>query len=80
MDSLQESDRAALQSAAGKLSTFASAGSVLGLGLGLFAASRLRRNRVALFNAFRATEKPTEVRFANGRSGMSKPFLVREPS
>lgn len=40
-----------------------------GLGLGVFAAVRLRRMRVAYFQAFRAMEKPVELRFADGRVG-----------
>ncbi|MCJ1301027.1 hypothetical protein MMC08_003826 [Hypocenomyce scalaris] len=64
---LQQSDRDALRSAATKLSTYATVGSVLGLGLGLFMAYRVRRNRTSMFNAFRAKEKPTHVQFAGGR-------------
>jgi hypothetical protein len=66
--SLQASDRTALQSAASRLSTHTTIGSVVGFSLGLFAAIRLRRNRTAMFNAFRASEKPTSVQFANGRT------------
>ena len=66
--SLQASDRAALQSAASRLSTHTTIGSVLGFSLGLYAAIRLRRNRTTMFNAFRATEKPVSVQFANGRT------------
>jgi len=65
---LQASDRTALQSAASRLSTHTTIGSVVGFSLGLFAAIRLRRNRTAIFNAFRASEKPTSVQFANGRT------------
>jgi hypothetical protein len=68
LHSLQASDRTALQSAASRLSTHTTIGSVLGFSLGLFAAIRLRRNRTAMFNAFRASEKPTSVQFANGRT------------
>lgn len=66
---LQESDRDALQSAAGKIGTHVTVGSLLGLGLGVFLAFRLRRNRMQMFQAFRAREKPTHVRFADGREG-----------
>lgn len=69
--SLNESDRQKLQSAASTVSTYATIGSVVGLGLGVFLAYRLRANRTAMFQAFKAAEKPTEVRFANGRSGAS---------
>jgi len=64
---LQPADRTALQSAAGTLSTHALVGSLIGIGLGTFLAYRLRANRTAMYNAFRATEKPTHVRFADGR-------------
>jgi len=67
--SLQESDREKLKSAASTVSTYATIGSVVGLGLGVFLAYRLRANRTAMFQAFKASEKPTEVRFANGRTG-----------
>lgn len=43
--------------------------SLAGLGLGIYAAFRLRRMRMAYFNAFRAMEKPVEIRFADGRTG-----------
>jgi hypothetical protein len=66
--SLQASDREALQSAAARVSTHTTIGSVLGLSLGLFAAFRLRSNRTRMFNAFRAAEKPTHVQFAGGRT------------
>ena len=45
-------------------------GSALGLGLGLFLAYRLRTNRTKIFEAFKAVEKPTDVQFANGRTGI----------
>ncbi|KAI4240959.1 MAG: hypothetical protein L6R40_004839 [Gallowayella cf. fulva] len=64
---LQDSDRDALVSAASKISTHVSVGSLLGLGLGAFLAFRIRRTRMQMFNAFRAHEKPTHVKFANGR-------------
>ncbi len=40
---------------------------LVGLGLSLFLAYRLRANRTAMFNTFKATERPTAVRFAGGR-------------
>ncbi|KAL8765210.1 MAG: hypothetical protein Q9209_007643 [Squamulea sp. 1 TL-2023] len=64
---LQDSDRDALKSAASKISTHVSIGSIVGLGLGVFLAFRLRRSRMQMFNAFRANEKPTHVKFADGR-------------
>ncbi|KAF3935242.1 hypothetical protein ABW19_dt0202217 [Dactylella cylindrospora] len=64
---LYESDRQALKSAAGKLSTYATVGSLVGLGLSVFLSFRLRQNRKIFFEAFRAREKPTSVKFADGR-------------
>ena len=64
---LQQSDRDALQKAASIVSTHASIGSLLGVSLGVLFAYRLRRQRNALFNAFKARERPTAVRFAGGR-------------
>ena len=66
---LQESDRDTLTNAAGKVGTHATVGSLLGLGLGLFLAFRIRSRRVQMFNAFRTAEKPTHVKFADGREG-----------
>ena len=53
-------------------------GSALGLGLGLFLAYRLRTNRMKIFEAFKAVEKPTHVQFANGRIG-TKPSCSLKP-
>jgi hypothetical protein len=76
--SLQESDREALKSAARKVYTHTIIGSALGLGLGLYLAYRLRTNRLQLFEAFKAAEKPTHVQFANGRTGI-KPSCSTKP-
>ena len=67
---LLESDRDLLTSAASKIGTHATIGSLLGLGLGVFLAFRIRRSRTQMFNAFRTAEKPTHVKFADGREGM----------
>ncbi|KAK3074680.1 hypothetical protein LTR53_002687 [Teratosphaeriaceae sp. CCFEE 6253] len=64
---LQQSDRDALKMAASTVSTHVTLGSLFGVGLGLFLAYRLRTTRTAMFNAFKASEKPTSVRFASGR-------------
>ncbi|KAF2204746.1 hypothetical protein GQ43DRAFT_437630 [Delitschia confertaspora ATCC 74209] len=64
---LNQSDRDTLRAAAGKVSRHATIGSLVGLGLGAFLAFRLRNMRLAYFNAFRAMEKPVEVKFADGR-------------
>lgn len=69
--SLQQSDRDALQSAAKKVSTYATVGSLLGLSLGAALAWKVRSNRVKLFQAFRTMQKPTHVKFADGREGIS---------
>ena len=66
---LRQNDRDRLRSAVSKLSTHATVGSLLGLGLGVFLAYRLRTARTSMFNAFRAREKPTMVQFADGRIG-----------
>ena len=67
---LQDSDRDILKKAGSKIGTHATVGSILGLGLGLFLAFRLRSNRTKMFSAFRAVQKPTHVKFADGREGM----------
>ncbi|EAT92625.2 hypothetical protein SNOG_16592 [Parastagonospora nodorum SN15] len=69
---LTQQDRDLLKSAGGKVSTHAGIASLAGLGLGVYFAFRLRAMRLAYFNAFRAMEKPVEVRFADGRTGPSR--------
>lgn len=68
---LQPDDREMLKSAASTVSWWTAIGSTVGVGLGLYIAFRFRTTRKALFDAFRAQEKPTHVVFAGGRSGMS---------
>jgi len=65
---LNQSDRDLLKSAGGKVSMHAGIASGIGLTLGLYAAIRLRTMRMAYFRAFRALEKPVEIRFADGRT------------
>ncbi|MCJ1417300.1 hypothetical protein MMC32_003642 [Xylographa parallela] len=65
---LRQSDRDALRNAASKFSTHATIGSLVGLGLGIFLAYRVRSARTTMFNAFRAREKPVKVQFADGRT------------
>ncbi|KAK3686225.1 hypothetical protein B0T22DRAFT_518813 [Podospora appendiculata] len=60
-------DRERLRRAAAKVSTYAAIGSLLGLGLGVATAMRIRSNRLALYDAFRVVSRPTELVFANGR-------------
>jgi hypothetical protein len=69
--SLNQQDRDLLKSAGGKVSMHAGIASLAGLGLGVYLAFRLRTMRQTYFNAFRAMEKPVEIRFADGRTGMS---------
>lgn len=73
---LQQSDRDALRSAATKLSTHATIGSLAGIGLGLFLALRVRNARKLAFRAFQTAEKPTHLQFADGRTGLSFLFLL----
>jgi hypothetical protein len=75
---LQDSDRDLLNSAASKFGTHVKIGSLLGLSLGALLAFRLRRTRLQMFRAFRAQEKPTHVRFADGREGKFSGRVVRE--
>ena len=64
---LQDQDKEQLKKAAAKFSTHALVGSVIGIGLGAFLAFRVRTARTKMFQAFKATERPTHVKFANGR-------------
>ncbi|KAI0518265.1 hypothetical protein F5B22DRAFT_645030 [Xylaria bambusicola] len=64
---LEQSDREALMKATTRIATSTTVGSLVGLGLGLYAAIRLRKVRTDMFAAFRAAEKPSSVVFANGR-------------
>ncbi|KAJ5391281.1 hypothetical protein N7509_006771 [Penicillium cosmopolitanum] len=65
---LQFEDRDALKSAASTVSLWTTVGSAVGIGLGLYAAVRLRSTRKAFFAAVRAQERPTKVVFADGRT------------
>lgn len=62
-------DREVLKKASRKIPRHAMLGSILGLGLGVYAAVRLRRVRADMFAAYRAGEKPLRVIFADGSSG-----------
>ncbi|KAI0541324.1 hypothetical protein GGR58DRAFT_456689 [Xylaria digitata] len=64
---LEPSDRDALLKATTRVATATTVGSLIGLGLGLYASIRLRSVRADMFAAFRAAEKPSSVVFANGR-------------
>ncbi|KAL3417446.1 hypothetical protein PVAG01_11446 [Phlyctema vagabunda] len=74
---LTEDDRKTLFEAAKKPSRYALIGSLVGLGLGAALAWKLRANRVRLFDAVRAMEKPTHVKFGDGRLGQSLSLSLR---
>jgi len=67
--SLNRDDRKTLERAASKLSTHITIGSLIGLGVGVALAWQIRSNRVKFFNAFKAMQRPTHVKFADGREG-----------
>ncbi|KAI1151785.1 hypothetical protein F4825DRAFT_476771 [Nemania diffusa] len=64
---LEPPDREALRKATARVATATTFSSFIGLGLGIYAAIRLRKVRTDIFAAFRAAEKPSFVTFANGR-------------
>ncbi|KAI1341737.1 hypothetical protein F5Y15DRAFT_346058 [Xylariaceae sp. FL0016] len=64
---LEPEDRDALIQASSRVTIPAAIGTLVGLGLGVYAAVRLRRIRADMFSAFRAAEKPSHVVFADGR-------------
>ncbi|KAL9633073.1 MAG: hypothetical protein Q9164_004920 [Protoblastenia rupestris] len=66
---LRDSDRDAFRKSASKLTRHAVFSSLLGLGLGVFMAFRIRSARTIIFNAFRGKKRPTRVQFADGRIG-----------
>lgn len=66
-NSLTSSDRDALKNAASTVSLHATLGSALGIALSVLLAYRIRSGRKAMFRTFRTAEKPSAVRFADGR-------------
>jgi len=64
---LRQSDRDALNNAASTVGMHTTVGSVIGVGLGIFLAYRIRSSRAAMFKTFKTAEQPTAVRFASGR-------------
>lgn len=66
---LQAADREKLKAAATKVSLWTTIGSAVGVSLGLYAAFQMRSARRAVFAAIRAQERPTQVVFADGRTG-----------
>lgn len=69
VSSLTQSDRDTLRTAVNKVPFHAKVGSLVGIGLGIYCAVRLRTMRLAYFNAFKAMERPVEIKFADGRTG-----------
>ncbi|TID23481.1 hypothetical protein E2P81_ATG03052 [Venturia nashicola] len=65
---LEDTDRETLKVAAAKFRSHAAIGSLIGIGLGVFLAFRVRSARTKMFNAFKAREKPVSVSFADGRT------------
>jgi len=76
---LEPSDRDVLVKATRRVTTATTVGSLVGLGLGLYAAIRLRKVRMEMFAAFRAAEKPAFVVFPNGRQGKTQTYLIKLP-
>ena len=74
---LQDTDRDALRAVSSKINTHVSIGSLVGVTLGALFAFRLRTRRLQMFKAFRAHEKPTHVKFADGREGKTCPLSAR---
>lgn len=68
-EDLDAGDRDVLRQASGRVSRDAAIGSLLGIGLGVWAAVKLRRVRADVLSALRATERPVKVVFADGRAG-----------
>ena len=68
---LRQSDRDALKSATASVSTGVMVGSLIGVTAGIVLGLRVRSTRTAMFNAFRAKEKPVKVVFEDGREGES---------
>jgi len=64
---LEPSDREALKKGASTVSRHVTIGSLVGLGLGVYLAYRLRRARTGLFNAFKTHDKPVALKYADGR-------------
>lgn len=74
--SLTPSDRDTVKKAATKISTHVSVGSLVGLGLGIAMAWKLRSNRMKLFEAFKTARRPTHVKFADGTEGSYQTRLI----
>lgn len=64
---MTDEDRQVVRKAGSKASTHALIGSLAGIALGGFLAWKLRANRNAVYQAFRTADKPTHIKFADGR-------------
>ena len=79
--SLQTKDREILRRAGRKLSTHVGLGSLVGIGLGLYGAYKLRNMRLAYFNAFKVTQKtPLSLPVDISTDLTSHPRQWRNPS
>ena len=66
---LTAEDRDALTAAGRTFGLYTTIGSVVGLGLGLVLAIRVRQGRRQMLTALRMTDRPTHVKFMDGREG-----------
>jgi len=65
---LTQQDRELLEKAAGKISFHVTAGSIIGLGLGVALAFRMRSSAIKFINVLQKTERPTHIQYADGRA------------
>ncbi|QIX01188.1 hypothetical protein AMS68_006705 [Peltaster fructicola] len=63
----EQSDRDTLNKAASAVKSYATYGTAIGGALGLLLAYRIRANRTRIFTALRTVERPTHLKFADGR-------------
>ncbi|KAI1498078.1 hypothetical protein F5X99DRAFT_412453 [Biscogniauxia marginata] len=68
---LESSDRDVLVKASNRITRPTTVGTLVGLGLGVYAAIKLRRVRADVFRAFRTAEKPTHMVFSDGRQELA---------
>jgi len=64
---LPPEDRDRLKKAGTQFSNWTAVGSLVGLGLGSLLALRVRTSRIRAYHAFRVQQKPTHIKFADGR-------------
>ena len=75
---LRQSDRDLLRDASSRVSLYTTIGTLAGVGLGALLAFRVRQARTRIWTAFKAKERPTAVKFADGREGAICP-ITRGP-